>query len=65
MSNCTNNRDDLRDGIVTPAHAVTADVQGMPSPERLKLREAWYSSGEVENPHLPQAPIAQEEIDGL
>src|ERR1700750_3241271 len=60
LSNCTNSRHGLRDGIPTSASTVAADVQEMSSLQRLKLREGWYSSGEVES--LPQAPIPQEEI---
>src|SRR6476660_1919293 len=55
LSNCTNSRDGLRERHVTPAHALAADVQGISSLQRLKLREAWYSSGEVENPTCPSA----------
>ena len=64
LSNCTNSRDGLRDGIVASRPAVAADVQGMSLLQRLKLREAWYSSGEVETPTCPSVS-AQEEIDGL
>src|SRR3954463_5819365 len=55
LSNCTNSRDGLRDRIVAPAHAVAVDVQGNVVTARLKFREPWYSSGEVETPTCPSA----------